>query len=388
MKIKSIKKYALTALIVIAIVAVFAFLFWGISKFVSSKDKGQVIAKYDDVVVYEADVQDIINYHLVKNVNSQTQPEDYPEIIKDAVITYVRMKVTELDLAERGYKIDEKELKQEYKAAVDEIEKTISFSEWCKSYNVSSGFLKEEVRRYLVADLYKIAAAKELDLTVSEDDMLKYYQAHAMSDYLKQSGYYWTSVLRPVKDATDEKELAEAKAEAEAYLEKVKNGTMTLEQVNEELDKKYNDKNGYSSYVYDGSDVTSISSVPQFIDEPDFKNLLKAIDEEYSKRDPSGDETSEGYKEYMSYLGRMFEAHVYYAIQNLEPGEVWTEPLLSFSGYYLIRFDHAETKDEFVPFEEVKDEIRELVKDEMLEEKYETYLSALEQKYSVEYYFA
>ncbi len=386
MNTKSIKKYAITALIIVAVIAVFALLFWGLSSLISGGQKGQVVAEYDGNLVYESDVEDIINYYLMTQVTSETKDTELTNIMQDAIKTYVRMKVVETDLAAQGHFINEKALKEEYKAAVDTIEEDMKYSDWCKSYRVSKGFLKEELRRYAIATLYN--QVFENDVTVTDAEIQQYYQTHALSDYLKPAGYYWTSVIRPVKDITSEAELAEAKAEMEAYIEKVKNGSMTLEKVNEELDKKYNKENGYDSYAYDGADVTSVNNLLTFIDEADFNALLKAIDEAYPKKDANADSKSEEYNQYMSYLGKIFEANVYYALQNLEPGEIWSVPLQSFLGYYMIRFDRLEPKDAFTPIEEVKSEITEKLQMQKLEELYEAYLEDLEDKYDVVFYFA
>ncbi len=386
MKTKSIKKYAVTALIILAVVAVFALLFWGLSSLIRGGNKGEVVAEYDGNLVYEEDVVDIINYYLVTQVTSQTDEDGLSEIMKNAIKTYVRMKTVEMDLAEQGYYIDEKVLNDEYKASIEIIEEDMKYKDWYESYRVSKNFLKEELRRYAIASLYHEVYANEV--TVTDAEIQKYYQTHAISDYLKSAGYYWTSVIRPVKDVTDEAELAEAKAEMEAYIEKVKNGTMTLEEVNTELDAKYNNENGYSAYAYDGSDVTAVSDMLSFIDEDDFNDLMTVLDEMYADRDATADKSSDEYSQYMTYLGKVFQSSVYYAIQNLEPGEVWDVPLQSFLGYYMIRFDSVETNDAFVPFDEVKEEIRSTLETEKFNELYEAYLQGLEDKYDVVFYLS
>ncbi len=347
--------------------------------------KGQVVAVYDGIQVYESDVQDVINFQLMMQVTSETTETGLMEIMKDAVITYVRMKLVELDLEEKGYSVDEKILKEEYEAAKDRIEENgMSYSEWCDTYRVSKSFLKEELRRYQLANLYTQYLGE--NVTVTEEEIKEYYTVHAISSFSKPAGYYWTAVLRPVRKIADATELAEAKTEMETYLEKIQNGSMTLEQVDEELNGKYNQLTGYANSIYDGEDVTPVSDLTLFKDEADFQAFLKALDEAFENKDATADEDSEEYDMYMSYIARVFEGNVHFALQNMEVGEIWDKPIESYIGQYIIRLDRVEEKNSFMTLDEVKDEIRDILKTQKQETEYESYLSGLEDEYNVVYY--
>ncbi|MBP3555049.1 MAG: hypothetical protein J6K63_05325 [Clostridia bacterium] len=385
MNTNSVKKYAKIAVIVVAAVLVFALLCFGLSKLLDvSFSKGQIIAEYDGESVYDADVQDIINYNLITKYDSTTTEAGLNQIMQEAVVTYVRYRAMEIDLAKKGYTIDEDELDKTFKEAKKEIEKTQKYSEWCEMHRVSKDFLKDELRRYALAALYNDVI--ESDIKVTEAEAREYYALNAISKYKLPAGYYWTATLRPVKNIADQTETTQAKAEMQAYLEKIKNGEMTFEDVDKELNAKY-PASEYPSAIYDGEDSTAIDTMYQFIDEKDFQNLLTTIDTTYKDRDLNADPKSEAYNNYMSYLGATFEAKVHYALKNMEVGDVWETPFESFVGYYIIRLDRIETQNAFVPYEEVSGAIIESLMAEKLQNEFLEYMVDLETKYKISYNF-
>lgn len=385
MNTNSVKKYTKIAVIVVAAVLVFALLCFGLSKLLNvSFSRGQIIAEYDGESVYDADVQDIINYNLIIHYDGNTTEAGLNQIMQEAVVTYVRYKAMEIDLGKKGYTVDEDELNKTFKEAKKEIEKTQKYSEWCEMHRVSKDFLKEELRRYALAALYNEVIESEVKVT--EAEAREYYSLHAIEKFRLPAGYYWTATLRPVKDVADQAETAQAKAEMAAYLEKIKNGEMTFEDVDKELNAKY-PASEYPSAIYDGEDSTAIDGMYTFIDEKDFQDLLTTIDTTYKDRDLNADPKSDAYSDYMSYLGATFEAKVHYALQNMEIGDVWAEPFESFVGYYIIRLDRIETKNAFVPYEEVSGAIIETLMAEKLQNEFLEYLVELETKYQISYRF-
>jgi hypothetical protein len=385
MNTNSVKKYTKIAVIVVAAVLVFALLCFGLSKLLNvSFSRGQIIAEYDGESVYDADVQDIINYNLIIHYDGNTTEAGLNQIMQEAVVTYVRYKAMEIDLGKKGYTVDEDELNKTFKEAKKEIEKTQKYSEWCEMHRVSKDFLKEELRRYALAALYNEVIESEVKVT--EAEAREYYSLHAIEKFRLPAGYYWTATLRPVKDVADQAETAQAKAEMAAYLEKIKNGRMTFEDVDKELNAKY-PASEYPSAIYDGEDSTAIDGMYTFIDEKDFQDLLTTIDTTYKDRDLNADPKSDAYSDYMSYLGATFEAKVHYALQNMEIGDVWAEPFESFVGYYIIRLDRIETKNAFVPYEEVSSAIIETLMAEKLQNEFLEYLVELETKYQISYRF-
>ncbi len=375
---KSIIKYAKIAAIVLVICAVFALLFVGMSKLLDIGNDTP-IAVYDGKLVYQSDIEDIVNYHLITQYSSG---DSYSDILANAVRTYVRYQLMEQDLAEKGYVLDEDKVEQSFEEAKAKIENIMTYSKWCKTYQVSKKFLKEDIRRQELEKLFY----EVTEIEVTEEEARNYYAIHAINDYTRPAGYYWTSVIRPYKDdAVMEEEMLAAKEEMNAYLAKILDGSMTLEEVDEELDEKYSISNGYTYSLYEGEEVTSTSKLIIMEDEAAFRDYLAELDETYATRDPDAEEDSDEYTAYLNYLGKVFQANVYYQLQHMEVGEVCNTALESYAGYYIIRLDAIETVNDFVPFEEVREEIIEILEEEAYETALSQYFTEIEYKYEVQY---
>ena len=120
------------------------------------KKEGDILAVYDGVPVFASEVQDIINYALSTKMTDQTTEEQMQIIMGEAIGVYVQHKILELDFNERGIKVDEKVVKNQYKLEKESIEETYEggYKAWMEDYGVSEYFLKEEVRRYVLADMF------------------------------------------------------------------------------------------------------------------------------------------------------------------------------------------------------------------------------------------
>ena len=128
MKTKQLKKYAVTAAIVVAICAVFALLYFGLSQLIRF-DKGMIVAEYDGIEVYDSDVADIINYQLILQTDETTTEDELKKIMSQAVETYVTFIVLEKDLATKGYKIDKSAYKKGLKEAKAEMAEVYTVKE-------------------------------------------------------------------------------------------------------------------------------------------------------------------------------------------------------------------------------------------------------------------
>jgi hypothetical protein len=386
MKTQQIKKYAVTAAIVVAICAVFALLYFGLSQLIRF-DKGMVVAEYDGIEIYESDVADIVNYQLILQTNETTTEEELQTIMSQAVETYVNYIVLEKDLASKGYKLDRSEYKKGLKEAKAEMAAVYgSYKDWCEMYHVSNDFFEEEYRRYEITALYYEYAGAEGLVKVTEEDAKNYYMTHALDKYALPAGYYWESAIRPVLDYTDAAELAAAKAETEAYIAKIQNGTMTFDEVAAELKKNYTYEKGYSGANFAGEDFTSMDAMITIPDQETLDYMIGEFGKHYEDRDLNAAKNSEQYANYMNYIANIFKANVYYALQHMENGEVYGMALESFAGYYIIRLNSIEMKSDFVPFENVEEEIVAAVHAEKLETSFRDYTQEIIKKYNVIYY--
>lgn len=347
-------------------------------------DRGEIIAVYDNIPVYEEDVQDIINYYVATNTTVNSTDEEKSEIAKQAVRTYVNYKVLEMDLKDKGYTVDEKKLNQTVKETIDYLDENFEggYDDWRTMYLVSKNFLKEELRRYELADLFNEYASDTVEVT--EQEIQDYYNANGM-EYADPAGYTWTALLREVLDLKDDEECATAKAEMESYIRQINSGYMTLEQAKADILSKYTEEDGYTqTNLYSGENFTSMSDVK---DIPDLAAALEEVRQGYEDLNPDAEPGSEEYKTYMSYLGECFQTEVYYALQNMKVGEVYTKPLLSFAGYFIIRLDKVKETGGFTSLEEVRDEIEAEIRNEKISVMFENYLIELNSKYEIQYLF-
>ena len=361
-------------------------LFASCKKHPTVKD-GEILVVYNGVAVYESEVQDIINYTLVTKMNSETTEEQMKIMMGEAIGTYVQYKTLELDFNERNIKINEKDFKARVKAEKEEIEKNYEggYKGWMKNHGVSEDFLAEEVRRYVLTDMYYSLVADSIEVT--EEDMKAYMNLHA-SDFYHAAGYNWTIVFREVKDITDETECAAAEAEAKTYIEQIQNGETTIEVVKGELLEKYSKDDGYiKAELFNGSDFTDIQTMPAIKTQEDLNAIFEEIDAVYADRDPNAATSSQQYANYMNWIAEKFEAEVYYALQHLEKGEVYSKPIKSFIGYGILRLDSVVDQASFDQFEDVKEYLAIQVLSEKVQNMMMDHLEELHHKYNVQYLY-
>lgn len=359
--------------------------------FVSCKDgrkqEGDILAVYNGVLVYESEVQDIINYTLSTKMTSATTEEEMKIMMGEAIGLYVQHKILELDFNDRGIKVDEKLVKEKYKQEKENIEDTYEggYKAWMKDYAVSEYFLEEEVRRFILTEMFINDVSD--DITVSEEEMKAYMNLHA-DDYYNPAGYEWKMIFREVKDITSETECAAAEAEAQDYIGKIANSTLTLEDAEAELLAKYTKADGYKqAVIYNGEDFTSAKDIVEMESYEQLTLVWQTLDEHYADRDAKADKASEQYANYMNWIAECFEAELYYALQTTEVGKVYERPIKTFIGYGILRVDSVVTENSFDAFEDVKDDLAMKVLDQKLEEAYLEYLEELHHKYEVEYLY-
>ncbi len=349
---------------------------------------GEILAVYNGTPVYESEVQDIINYTLVTRLTKDTTEEQMKIMMGEAIGVYVQYKVLELDFNERKIKINEKDLKARVKAEKEAIEENYEggYKNWMKNHGVSEDFLAEEVRRYVLADMYFTSVSDSV--TVTEEEMKAYMNLHA-SKYYNPAGYEWTIVFREVKDVNDANECAAAESEAQAYINQIQNGETTLEEVKIDLLEKYTRENGYGkAELYSGSDFTDMQTMPGVGSDEAYQSVLEGLDKVYEDRDPNAEKSSQQYANYMNWLAECFEAGVYHALQTIEAGEVYDKPIKSFIGYGIVRLDSIVTEASFDKFEDIKDELSFEVLNEKLQTMLTDHLEALHHKYEVQYLYS
>lgn len=351
------------------------------------KQEGDILVVYNNTAIFESEVQDIINYQLMRGVTDTTTEEQMMIMMGEAVGKYVQYKTLELDFNERGIKVDEKAVEELYNKELAGIEENYEggYENWMKIYGVSEHFLQEEVRRYVLADMYYEEVRESI--TFTDDDLKAYMNLHA-SDYYNPAGYTWTMVFREVKDITDAAECAAAEQEAQELINKIQKGETTLEEVKVDLLEKYTAKDGYGkAEMFNGENFTSMDTLIPLETEEQLNEVLANLDRVYSMRDPKADQKSEAYTSYMNWVAECFKAYSYYALCNTEVGKVYEKPMLTFAGYGILRLDSVVTTSTFEKFEDVKADLAYRYLEEKLQERFHAHLETLHEKYKVEYLY-
>ena len=149
--------------------------------------------------------------------------------------------------------------------------------------------------------------------------------------------------------------------------------------------KKYTEEDGYKqTALYSGENFSAKTDVKEI---PDLAAALKEVEANYENLNPNAEPDTDEYKTYMKYLGECFQTEVYYALQNMEEGDIYSKPLLSFAGYFIIRLDKVKTTNDFILIEDVRDEIETAIRNEKVTEMFTTCMDELEEKYDVQYLF-
>lgn len=346
--------------------------------------KGEIIAVYDNKPVYEAEVADIINYELGTQYTSTMTPDQLEAIMESAVVTYVQYKAIELDLEKKGITVDEDELKK----AVEDNKKYINdnmeggYDAWKQSYQVSDAFLEEHLRRVQLRALCEEELKKEINVT--DDEAYNYYLNNSLN-YTAPAGYNWTSVLHEALNIEDAAECTAIEAEMKNYIAKISEGTMTMDDAKKAILAENTADKGYKyGSLFQGSDFTATTALKEITD---LDAEIAAIKESYGNPVYKAEMTDEEKEAYENCFAKVFQTEVYYALQNLEVGEVYEKPIKSIIGYYIIRLDSISTVSGFKPFEDVKDSIVETLTANALLTAYDAYLSEITVEYGLSYSF-
>lgn len=346
--------------------------------------KGEIIAVYDNKPVYEAEVADIINYELGTQYTSTMTPDQLEAIMESAVVTYVQYKAIELDLEKKGITVDEDELKK----AVEDNKKYINdnmeggYDVWKQSYQVSDAFLEEHLRRVQLRALCEEELKKEINVT--DDEAYNYYLNNSLN-YTAPAGYNWTSVLHEALNIEDAAECTAIEAEMKNYIAKISEGTMTMDDAKKAILAENTADKGYKyGSLFQGSDFTATTALKEITD---LDAEIAAIKESYGNPVYKAEMTDEEKEAYENCFAKVFQTEIYYALQNLEVGEVYEKPIKSIIGYYIIRLDSISTVSGFKPFEDVKDSIVETLTANALLTAYDSYLSEITVEYGLSYSF-
>ena len=335
-------------------------------------DDKEYLATYDDgQKVYEEDIENWKNYLFVYNYQKIVSDQmTKKEVVVQAISSYLLNRFLETELEKYGMAITDEELTMlviEYKGDLeryfDETDSTTGVNYkgvdgWLDAYNVTEDFIEELVKfntqEQLIGEYLKEKS------TPSDAVLRAYYEANALN-YATKAAYIFNIALIEVKDLQDSEEVNSARKETSDYIAKLKDGSITFEEVVSQVKEKYTTENGYSGMSVDISEVNSeldditMSSYSRI---NDLDAYLAAVNETYASiMDAEADKDSDEYKEYLQYLLHVYRGKLLY-ILNKELTGVYSEPIEHPLGFAIIEFVKHRNSS-WGSFEEQKEKILE-----------------------------
>ena len=358
---------------------------------VSCKKKrtGILLATYDgkdeyDGKVYSGD-EDLVNWLQYLNQYYYDYLEDgtiskeaFGEVVIQTVLLH---RLEELDLKDQDITVSEEEIKEifEYnKLNFDEFYDG-GFEEAKKAYGLDDDFWMQYARYRVITNI--IIDDQLLKLNVSESELKEYF-SNNYGNYIQKAGYDYTAVFVEVKDVTDDAEWTTEKANAQAYIDRIKAGEK-FEDVYSEILKKYSVENGYTQASYaSGFGTVELSKVA---DVTDLEEALAKASENFPKADRTADKESEEYKDYMRYLSTCMGIEQSYAMKNMQIGEIYPTPIRTPFGWMILRLDEFREKSIYPLFDDVSAQVyadycQELVENNTILTKYK---ESLFNKYNI-----
>ena len=303
----------------------------------TEESKGKtVLAKVNDVKITKADVDAelyyTLNYYKTNYGKDFETNEDLIQTIKDertSVINYIIDEDVVLSKQdELKVKYPEEELEKDVKAQVksfkDYYGDEATYKEFLKSYGFTEKTFKKYWKRKLLVN--KIADAMVEGVTVSEEEIEKYYNEH-INEYKINPGANVTHIV-----FTDEKTgESDAKAARELYLQ--------------------------------GKSLEEISKMDEFKDKCKYEDLGH---QDFENNNTLVSEFVEGFK-------------------NLPEGQV-SEPVKTSFGYHLIVNTNVNTEERTQTLDEVRDSISELLLSQKKSEAYNNKIEEYKKSMNIKIY--
>lgn len=348
--------------------------------------KGMLLATYDGGEVYSTDkdvklwTKYLSGYYGSYILEGKMTSAELGKII---VKTIVAQRIREIEVAKRGLSISESEVEEMYeynKKAFDENYEG-GFKKMMKDSGLKKKFWMMFARNAVVekAIARDILAKKEFT-----DKELTDYYTNNLKNYIISAGYTYTAMFVEVKDLSSESEWAEAKTAAQKYIDRIKGGE-DFDKIKEEILSIYNEKNGYTqTSTWTGEGAIGFDEI---YDIDDLEKALADADENYKDRNSKADKGSEEYGKYLQYLATCMAYTQSYAMEHMEAGTIYSEPIISPLGWMILRLDRVTEETYYPSLDEIRldlirDYTNELVTSGKVMEKFS---NEMDEKYHVKY---
>lgn len=373
--IKRIAAFALAAAMLLGICA----------SMTSCKERGNIVASYDGGEIYEGDLVDWQSYFLgfyyqniIKSENPTAEIQQVLDLTTKAVLQTKIFKdilekedilvLKDSDIKQRANEIIE-ELNED-----EELKKLGGYDHWKKYYGVSKNFIYDYAEYVMITECIESYIMSREENKITDEDVRDYWNKNA-SEFLITPSYILDVIIVVVENSKlgDPAAWESAKAEAQGYLDRLKNG------------EKYDDvkiaalQNTVDTDIFNAYSVRDRLAISDCEGFEDIDRLLAEAKEvldgfaEESKIElvEYPDITNENeYRLWFDNVNIHNEIYVKNAILNMEVGDCVSEPIKFINGYEIFRY--AE-KDENLMFQtpEVNDEVYQRCYDAVYDERWD-----------------
>ena len=325
--------------------------------FCGCKGSGVVLATYDggEVLSTDDDVEQWTKYftHYYSAYTLQGLMTS-SELGRITIRSIVAMRLRELEAEKRGLEITDEAVKEMYDYNVKAFDEQYDggFKKAMKDYGLKKKFWMMFARNAVVEELIVKDIINKMEITDAE---LTEFYVNNIKDYIISAGYTYTSVFVEVKDLSDENEWAENKSAAQKYIDRIIAGE-DFDKIKEEILSIYNEENGYSQGTsWSGKGVITFEELRKV---DNLEETMKELDEKYAGRDPKADKDSEAYGKYLQYLADCMANVQSYAMEHMETGTVYSEPIISPLGWMILRLDNFREETYYPSLNEIRDILR------------------------------
>ncbi|MBQ9510387.1 MAG: peptidyl-prolyl cis-trans isomerase [Clostridia bacterium] len=340
---------------------------------VSCKKKrtGILLATYDgkdayDGKVYSGDedlanwMQYLTGYYYDYIEDGSLSNQQFGKLIVNTVVLH---RVEDLDMQARGITIADEDIKEMFdynKLNFDEYYEG-GFEQFKKDSGLDDDFWMSMARYNVIENIIREDQLLAEDIG---DDELRAYFNNNFANYMKKAGYDYTAIFVEVNDVSDETEWNGEKANAEAYLSRIKDGEK-FEDIFNEIKEKYSTENGYSQSNYaSGFGTVELTNVAQI---DDLEKALEDVKEKYPNADRNAEKSSEAYADYLRYLSACMGMEQSYAMAHMNVGDVYPTPIATPIGWMILRLETYREKNEYPSFEEMRYQVYLDYCDELME---------------------
>ncbi len=314
------------------------------------EDKGELLATYTGGEIYEKDITDWRNYmyHMYySDIMSADDPKAELFNTLDRATNYVvKIKAFKALLESEGLvTFSEEKINQYAQVVISEIDESKTFASqggyeyWKTVFEVSDDFIYEYAESQLVsAELERYIMSK---YGVTDEMIQEYWELYA-GEYLQVPSYYFDNimVIVPLNLTGDASVWADAKAEAQRYIDELKAGAdfETVKQEAIDNSRGTSMAKAYSTVVSrKKSEFSGFENLDKILEEN--KKIIDEYCANLGIELPEYANETDGklYDAWYYYVNMNNEAYLKNQLLSLDIGEFSTEPIMHVFGYQIVK---------------------------------------------------